>query len=224
VKSFIERPNEMKDIEQGLLPKKQVQRKKVFVLHGLGGIGKTQLAVEFMRKHREKFSSVFWLDGSSRDRLKQSIAGCAGRVAQGQITEASRTYSTGKSGDVDTVVREMLSWFAKSDNTNWLIVFDNVDREYQPSNPSSDPDAYDIREFFSGADHGSILITSRLPKLGQLGESKQVQKVDSVQAQALLKSWSRESYGKSKLPQFMSGLTLNLIFQNTRIASICCKF
>jgi adenylylsulfate kinase-like enzyme len=51
-------------MEKVLLPRSRMQmRRKVFVLYGLGGIGKTQLAVEFARKHQSTFSAIFWLDG-----------------------------------------------------------------------------------------------------------------------------------------------------------------
>ena len=69
-------------------------RQQVVVLHGLGGIGKTQLAAEFARRHQAAFTSVFWLDGNSEDSLKQSITDCAGRIPEGQIPETSRRYSS----------------------------------------------------------------------------------------------------------------------------------
>lgn len=178
-----------------LLPQRQNQRQKIFVLHGLGGIGKTQLAVEFARRYYRRFSSVFWFDGSSKDSLRQSIASCASRILEGQISDTSRAYSTGKGGNIDAVVIEVMGWLAKPDNTNWLVVFDNVDREYGPC--ISDPRAYDIRQYFSGADHGSILITTRLARLEQLGASQQLNKVDRTQAQAILESWYKRKYSKA---------------------------
>lgn len=53
--------------------------RKVAVVHGLGGIGKTQLVVEFARKHEGRFSAIFWLDGSSEASLKQSFVEAAQR-------------------------------------------------------------------------------------------------------------------------------------------------
>jgi hypothetical protein len=191
VKTFIDRPVEMGELERALLSQRSNKRRKVFVLRGLGGIGKTQLAVEFARRYHRNFSLVFWLDGSSEDSLKQSIARCANRIPEGQISDTSRQYSTAENGDINVMVAEVLSWLALLDNSDWLIVLDNVDREYD--RPIQDPQAYDVRQYFPDADHGSILITTRLARLEQLGASQRVNKVDRIQTQAILKSW----YGKS---------------------------
>jgi hypothetical protein len=197
VKTFVDRPSEMAKLEGALLPQRQNLRQKIFVLYGLGGIGKTQLAVEFTRRHHRKFGSVFWLDGSSEVSLKLSIVRCASRIPAGQISDASRTYSTSSEGKLDEVVGEMMGWLAQPDNTDWLIVFDNIDRDY--SSHTVDPLAYNVRQYFSGADHGSVLITTRLARLEQLGGSQQVGKVNKGQAQAILKSWYRKELGRSDL-------------------------
>ncbi|KAI9659662.1 MAG: hypothetical protein M1829_006570 [Trizodia sp. TS-e1964] len=190
VKTFVERPGEMAELERAILPQRQNIRQKIFVLHGLGGIGKTQLAVKFTRRHRCRFSSVFWLDGSSKVSLKLSIARCASRIPACQISDMSRTYSMGSAGNIDEVVREVICWLAQPDNTEWLVVFDNVDRNY--SSHTADPLAYDVREYFFGANHGFVLITTKLAQLEQLGGSQQVNKVDRAQAQEILESWSRK--------------------------------
>jgi len=69
VKAFVPRRDEMGKLERALLPareRRQRQRRQiVYGLRGMGGMGKTQLAVEFARTHQARFSSVFWLDGSS---------------------------------------------------------------------------------------------------------------------------------------------------------------
>jgi Cdc6-like AAA superfamily ATPase len=73
VNKFVARDMELKKMEEALLPRPTSHvRRKVFVLYGLGGVGKTQLAVEFARMHKKSFSAVFWLDGSTRGRVEQS--------------------------------------------------------------------------------------------------------------------------------------------------------
>ena len=80
---------------------------------------------------------------------------------------------------------------------DWLLIFDNVDREFSPRN--GDPDAYDMRQYFSGADHGSVLITTRLARLEQLGEPQQLGRVDEKQARAIFESWYRKKHGKLRV-------------------------
>ncbi|KAF2022646.1 FabD/lysophospholipase-like protein, partial [Setomelanomma holmii] len=208
VSRFVERPAQMEEVERVLLPRHpQNGRQTRYILRGLGGIGKTQLAVEFARQHHRRFSAVFWLDGRSEDSLRQSIARCASRIPQGHIAETSRTYVADGSADLDAVVRDVLSWLARPDNIAWLLIFDNVDREY--SKIGSDAEAYDVKRYFSGADHGSILITTRLARLEQLGESQELGNVDRAQAKVIFESWYKQAYtlGEQLLTQ-LDGLPL----------------
>jgi hypothetical protein len=196
----------MADLERVLLPRPgQSQRQKIYILHGLGGIGKTQLAVEFARRHHRRLSAVFWVDGRSEDTLKRSIASCASRIPPGQIAESSRTYAADSGADVDVVVKDVMVWLARPDNTAWLLIFDNVDREYRVH--GEDPDAYDVMRYLSGADHGSVLVTTRLARLEQLGESRQLGKVSEEQAQAIFESWYKEKYGKLRAANGLRSLT-----------------
>jgi hypothetical protein len=175
---------------------KQKQRQKIHVLRGLGGMGKTQLAVEFARRDHSRFSSVFWLDGRTEDILKRSIANCASRIPPGHIPDTSRSYAADSGSDVNAVVRDVMGWLSRPDNKEWLLIFDNVDREYNPN--GGDSDAYDVECYFSGADHGSIMITTRLAKLEQLGNSHHLGRVSMAQGQAIFESWHSEECGKRK--------------------------
>lgn len=202
VGKFVDRSTEMAELERVLLPQRdQSQRQKIHVLHGLGGIGKTQLTVEFARRHHHLFSSVFWWDGRSEDTLKRSIASCATRIPLGQIPETSRAYAANSNANIDAIVNDVLGWLAREDNITWLLILDNVDLEYDPQ--GGDLNAYNVKSYFSGADHGSVLITTRLARLGQLGESQPLGKVDKDQAQAILGNWHKEH---SKAPRTVSGL------------------
>lgn len=190
---FAERPEQMRRLEQTLTPRIEIQsgghRQQILVLHGLGGIGKTQIAVEFARSHRASFTSVFWLDGSSEASLKQSMVDCMGR-----IPNVSDTSSSGASKEIDEVVRGFLEWLSRTENTHWLLIFDNVDRDYQQR--EVDIDAYDVSNYIPEVDHGSVLITTRLANLEQLGESVHIGKVGVEQAQAIFRKWYNPDFGK----------------------------
>ena len=193
VDRFVARDAEVICLTKVLLPTSTDQmRRKVFILHGFGGIGKTQLSVEFMRKYQQSYSAVFWLDGSSKERLRRSIADLAGRLPQHQLSEESRSYSQEGDADIDRVVKDVLRWFSQALNDQWLLVFDNVDREF--SVPSRDPEAFNVKEYFPEADQGSILITSRLASLWMLGTKDiKLGPVDEMQGQGILKNSLGES-------------------------------
>ena len=187
VKIFVARNAEMTRLTQALLPtSKDQMRRKVFILHGLGGIGKTQLSVEFTRKYQGIYSAVFWIDGSSKERLRRSIADLASRLPQHQLSEGSRNYSRNGSADVNEVVEDVLKWLSRPVNDQWLLIFDNVDREF--SVPSRDPEAFDVKEYFLTADQGSILITSRRASLCQLGPDMRLEPVNEVQGESILEN------------------------------------
>ena len=196
VNKFVGRNEEMTRITQALLPTStDTMHRKIFVIHGLGGIGKTQLSVEFTRTYQTCFSAALWIDGSSKERLRRSIADLAERLPQHQFSEESRTYLRNGGTDVDEVVKDVLRWLSQSSNDQWLLIFDNVDREF----PSEDLEAFDVRDYFPIADQGSILITSRLASLSQLGLGTKLEPVNGVQGTSILEnSLERSAEGERK--------------------------
>jgi hypothetical protein len=86
--------------------------------------------------------------------------------------------------EVEQRANQVLQWLAQPGNTRWLIIFDNID-QYSPLQGHSDS-GYDIYEFFPKADHGSIILTSRLQGLTELGKPFPVQKLASIDATRLL--------------------------------------
>lgn len=194
---FVDRPSDTAKLDQCLLPQhvrsRHNQQRKIFVLYGLGGIGKTQLAADFARRHRATFSSVFWLDGRSEDRLRQSLAGCANRIPNGQIPDRSRKSVPSSEDDLNIVVADVLDWLARPDNVDWLLIFDNVDQDHEQGGATG---AFDVRRYLPG-DHGSALITTRLSRLAQLGDAKQLKKVDENLSKAIFEKWYGGELGKS---------------------------
>ncbi|KAK5246710.1 hypothetical protein LTR20_007356 [Exophiala xenobiotica] len=209
---FADRPAELAALSQSLLPQRGLRRRRIFVLSGMGGMGKTQLAAQFARRHHERYSAVFWLDGSSEDSLRQSIASAATRIPAGQIPEATRTAATSKGIDLEVVVECVLDWLSLADNDGWLVVLDNVDREYRPQAPQ--PGSYDIGRYFPEADHGSILVTTRLGELEQQGTvGKKLRKVDASLAEAMFRQWYTGEFNVdmgSRLIKLLDGLPLAL--------------
>ena len=186
--NFVDRDLEMREIEDSLLPTDTPDRRKIHILHGLGGIGKTQLAIAYCRKHQETYSAILWLNGNSQDTLLQSLAAFA-TYARIDGLQGSTVGATGHGQEIAQKANAVRQWLALKGNRRWLVVCDNVDRDYQTDR--EDPQAYNIESFLPVADQGSILITTRLPHLGALGTATKVRRVGSEQALRILMNNAR---------------------------------
>ncbi len=178
-------------MEQALLPRQnRDMHRKVFILHGLGGVGKTQLAIEFARKYQKTYSSIFWLNGASKDQVRQSLAEIAQWLPEGQISDSSRTIAQLSNKDLDIIIEKVQNWFSQPANNRWLLIYDNVDRDYSSNTLSEqyDPHAFDLEDYFPSGDHGSILVTSRLRTLSQYGVGLGLTKMDDRQGKAIMKT------------------------------------
>ncbi|KAI5460798.1 P-loop containing nucleoside triphosphate hydrolase protein [Mariannaea sp. PMI_226] len=211
--NHVDRSFEIKELEKGLIqPANSHQKKRrIFVLYGLGGIGKTHLAASFARRHQATFDSIFWLDGSSHNQLKKSFAACARMIPKGQISERWRTSNVNSTDDLNAVITDVLDWLAETANTNWLLIFDNVD-QIQTHNQSTG--GYDLQRYLP-VNHGSILITTRLAQLAQLGDSKRLRKTDRYLSKAIFQRWHGSMIidihdGGSELLDLLDGLPLAL--------------
>lgn len=208
IHNFVGRKEEMQQLERCLLPNTTNQaRRKVFVLQGLGGIGKTQLAIEYVREHHSSYSAVLWLDGSSRDLLRQSLAQITRRLPSEQVTTKTTTMSQGD--NVDDLAAATLRWLSLPANKCWLIIIDNVDREYQRN--GADDQAYNLKDAFPAADHGSVLVTSRLASVARHGDTVRLGRVSEEEARMILE----QSAGGVVLGESMVWSSLMIVMQST---------
>jgi hypothetical protein len=168
--AFTPRPEYLKPMEYLLPSTSHPVGRKVFVLYGLGGIGKTQLALKFAKDHQQEFTSVLFLDASSEESLLKSFALTYRRITDGK----------GPQMPSPKMAEEVVQWLTRPSNKRWLLIFDNVDKE------PSDEGGFDIVPYFPAADHGSILITSRLVAISRLGQCKKVGRMSDDEATTLL--------------------------------------
>jgi hypothetical protein len=101
---------------------------------------------------------MFWLDGRSEDKLRQSFARCLTRIPEFRTASRNPDMNLNSKEDLDVAVMKVIEWLARPSNTQWLLVFDNVDQDHQQGGATG---VYDIRQYFPG-DQGSIMITQRI--------------------------------------------------------------
>ncbi|KAL2808184.1 hypothetical protein BJX63DRAFT_424818 [Aspergillus granulosus] len=215
IEEFVGREDELNSLWDYLQPARS-QTRKVAVLHGLGGIGKTQLAIHFARKYKVNFTAIFWLISKDRSTLVSSLSSCLPRI-QGQPVDIKPTNEE----EAERKANQVLQWLAVPCNTRWLIIFDNID-QYYPLRDDNDY-GYDICDFFPKADHGSIIITSRLQRLTELGKSFPVQRLaqrdaiqlllhsSSLSAQDIAQADTEQAIDLTALVNQLDGLSLAIV-------------
>jgi hypothetical protein len=108
-------------------------------LQGMGGVGKSQLAVEYVYRHLHEYQVIWWIPSEQPQQIRQFLVMLAGRLG----------LSVG-SGEANTAVPAVIEALRVGEPyKNWLLVFDNAE------NPEA------VREFFPTNGPGRILVTSR---------------------------------------------------------------
>ncbi|MFD1044354.1 FxSxx-COOH system tetratricopeptide repeat protein [Kibdelosporangium lantanae] len=136
-------------------------------LYGMGGIGKTQTAIEYVYRHLDDYDVVWWIDAAQATQIRSSLTELAGRLGLPGGTEANTAVPA---------VREALR--LGKPYTRWLLVFDAAESV----------DA--IKEFFptvSANGSGDILITSRNPDWQSLASPLEVSTFDRSESIELLR-------------------------------------
>lgn len=123
----------------------------------MGGLGKTQLSLAYAREHRDRYTSLFWVNAKDEVSLRQSFSTLASIILTSTGTPAMNI------GEEKTQVELIRRWLSEDWNCEWLMIFDNYDDPNLPNLRSAT--GFDIRSYFPYRTHGHILITTRSPKL-----------------------------------------------------------
>ncbi|AIG79293.1 NB-ARC domain-containing protein [Amycolatopsis japonica] len=107
-------------------------------LHGLGGIGKTQMAAEYIYRHLQDYDLVWWIDAAHTTQIRAGLTELAGILGLHGASEASVA--------VPAVIEALRTG---RPFRRWLLVFDAAES----------PDT--VLPFFPRNGPGEILITSR---------------------------------------------------------------
>ncbi|KAM3074278.1 hypothetical protein ACMFMF_006294 [Clarireedia jacksonii] len=155
VEHFVARKTELVEIHKALSGDGS---RRAVVLHGLGGIGKTQLSIAYAKRYKDSYSAIFWLNIKDEDSLKQSFARVAKQISR-EHPLAFRLSNIDTKENLDEVVDAVKAWLSLPYNTRWLMIYDNYDNPKLPGN--TDSMAVDIRNYLPESYHGSIIITTR---------------------------------------------------------------
>jgi tetratricopeptide (TPR) repeat protein/transcriptional regulator with XRE-family HTH domain len=113
-------------------------------ISGLGGVGKTQTAVEYAHRYRDDYATVLWARAESADLLTSDYLTIAALL---ELPERSQQ-------DQRPVVKAVLRWF--DTHEGWLLILDNAD------------DLEMASAFIPSSSKGYVLLTTRAYSTGTI--------------------------------------------------------
>lgn len=149
---------------------------RALALSGLGGIGKTQAAVEYAHRHRQDYHAVFWLAAETAESLLTSLGQIADllQFPEREVAEQSRLIAATR------------RWLAAQ--TGWLVIADNVD------------DLEMLHAVLPPLRQGALLLTTRRQALGVLAPLLELPPMSEEEGIALLLSRSRPFFASTETP------------------------
>ena len=178
----------------------------------LGGIGKTQSAVEYAYRYYNDYQAVLWTQSETRQLLISDFV-----VVAGLLNLAEKDVQ-----DQNKAVEAVKRWL--KEHRDWLLILDNAD------------DLAMVREFIPPVFGGHILLTTRAQAMGKLAHRIEIEKMEPEEGALFLlrragiivesdlfdKASEAERNKAKEISQEMDGLPLTLDQAGAYIEETAC--
>ncbi|SCB65545.1 unnamed protein product [Fusarium graminearum] len=173
VKTFVQRPLLRDSIRnqftKPLEADKQGEVRTVGVW-GMGGAGKSQIALSYVQRYRTEYNATFWIQADHTASVDRDFL-----AIYRLLVDTTQPLSDPKPEDVK---REVLGWFARA-SEKYLVIFDGADSLHQ-----TDEDFVDLSQYCPGSSNTHIIITSRssIAKSRSTFEGVSVEELEEAQS------------------------------------------
>lgn len=135
-------------------------------IHGMGGIGKTQLAIEYAYRYGREMDLVWWIPAEQESQI------------QGSFRKLARRLGLDVDLDIGSIVSEVRAALsaARASCRNWLLIFDNAESLGV------------VRSYFPTRGVGKIIITSRNSQWAGVVRALEVEVFRRDESKALLRA------------------------------------
>ena len=159
---FTGREDTLKKLRDALRTSKATAITQPQAISGLGGIGKTQSAVEYAYRYYNDYQAVLWARAETRQLLILDFIAIAGLL---NLPEKDMQ-------DQNKVVEAVKRWL--KEHREWLLILDNAD------------DLAVVREFVPPVFGGHILLTTRAQAMGRLAHRIEIEQMESEEGALFL--------------------------------------
>ncbi|HYT43948.1 MAG TPA: tetratricopeptide repeat protein [Methylomirabilota bacterium] len=155
---FTGRKEILKQLHDKLTKTNDLTQLQPQILSGLGGIGKTQIALEFAFRYQHEYPFILWLRTETRSLLISDI-GAIPNLFPSQESEAETDELQER-----TVISSFRLWLAS--HKDWLLILDNVD------------DLQIVHELLPTKGKGHVLVTTRIHAVGNAGNRIEIENMN----------------------------------------------
>jgi hypothetical protein len=141
--------------------------RRAIALYGLGGVGKTRLAVEYAVRHESEHSALLFVSAAAPERLDADLAGLAGLDILDLPEKGAR--------EDEVKISACLKWL--DEHPGWLMILDNVDDETA---------AAAVEKLIPRLKGGHILVNGRTADFSPSIETLSLNMLDETEAASLL--------------------------------------
>ena len=142
--AFFGRISELEQMHKTFSPPNLEQ--KIVVLWGLGGSGKSRLALQYLKLSQSTYSAILWINAASDESANESLAQFVAEIEASERTRQSPLSPRAREIDRNFVKR----WLTSASNSSWLIVIDSFD----------DLENFDCKQLIPQCKYGHIIITT----------------------------------------------------------------